>query len=99
MTENARVVIAARGVDAQRFGQLMNESHRSLRDDFEVSVPALDRLVECLLEQRGVYGCKLTGAGFGGACVALLAAGTTVEVQAGALRSYAEHGQRGSVLL
>jgi len=99
VSENARVMIAARGVDAQCFGQLMNESHRSLRDDFEVSVPALDRLVECLLGQRGVYGCKLTGAGFGGACVALLAAGTAAAVQAGALRSYADHGHRGSVLL
>jgi galactokinase len=99
VNENARVVIAADGVDALRFGQLMNESHRSLRDDFAVSVPALDALVECLRDQRGVYGCKLTGAGFGGACVALIETGTAQKAQAGALHAYANQGHRGAVLL
>jgi galactokinase len=71
VSENARVVEAAQGVGAARFGTLMNESHASLRDDYEVSVPALDRLAEALQRHPSVYGARLTGAGFGGACVAL----------------------------
>ena len=72
VTENARVLAAiAEGVDGAAFGTLMNASHASLRDDYEVSVPALDTLCEMLRAEPGVYGARLTGAGFGGACVAL----------------------------
>lgn len=72
VTENARVLAAiADGVDGAAFGKLMNASHASLRDDYEVSVPALDTLCDMLRAEAGVYGARLTGAGFGGACVAL----------------------------
>ncbi|MDB5961731.1 MAG: galK [Massilia sp.] len=71
VSENARVLAAAEGVDAARFGALMNASHYSLRDDYEVSIGALDELTELLRAQPGVFGARLTGAGFGGACVAL----------------------------
>jgi len=71
VSENARVLEAAREVDACRFGMLMDASHASLRDDYEVSVPELDRLVAALQRHRSVHGARLTGAGFGGACVAL----------------------------
>ena len=57
--------------DLVRAGQLMVESHRSLAVDFEVSTPGLDRAVERLLAVDGVYGARLTGAGFGGNVVAL----------------------------
>jgi galactokinase len=98
-TENLRVLEAAAGVDAPHFGKLMTQSHRSLREDYEVSIPALDALVEALLAQPPVFGCKLTGAGFGGACVALLARGSGTEVKRGALEAFATRGFRGSVLL
>ncbi len=52
-------------------GRLMNGSHTSLRDDFEVSTDVVDRLVALLVEMPGVYGARLTGAGFGG-CVVVL---------------------------
>lgn len=58
-------------VDLQRCGALMVESHASLRDDFEVSTPALDELVHTLCATPGVHGARLTGAGFGGCVVAL----------------------------
>jgi hypothetical protein len=74
VTENRRVLMAAHR-SAPEFGQLMNASHASLRDDFEVSVPPLDVLVQCLQEHRQVFGARLTGAGFGGACVALVRSG------------------------
>jgi galactokinase len=70
-----RVLEASWGVDAARFGQLMNDSHASLRDDYEVSIGALDRLTAMLRTSAAVYGARLTGAGFGGACVALCRAG------------------------
>lgn len=71
VSENARVLRAAAPIAAEDFGQLMNESHASLRDDYEVSIPPLDRLVARLQAHPAVHGARLTGAGFGGACVAL----------------------------
>ncbi len=71
VTENRRALHAAQGVSAREFGQAMTESHQSLRDDFEVSIPALDEIVGLLRIDTDVFGAKLTGAGFGGACVAL----------------------------
>ncbi len=74
VTENGRVlafVEARRQGDARLAGELMVASHRSLRDDFEVSTPVLDALVERLCAEPGVFGARLTGGGFGGCVVAL----------------------------
>jgi galactokinase len=71
VTENARVVNAA-GATAHEFGLIMNASHASLRNDYEVTVPAVDHLVLGLSRVPGVFGARMTGAGFGGACVALV---------------------------
>jgi galactokinase len=99
IAENARVLEAAGGVTAQRFGRLMNSSHASLRDDYEVSVPPLDALVALLQAHAGVFGARLTGAGFGGACVALVQEGTAAAVKRDVLRAYAAQGQRGAALV
>ena len=72
VTENARVleaVEALRSGDLERLGALLAASHRSLRDDYQVSVPDLDRLVALAAEAPGVFGARLTGGGFGGAIV------------------------------
>ncbi len=74
ISENARV-LAALDADAVTFGALMTASHASLRDDYAVSVPPIDDLVTALQKQPGVFGARLTGAGFGGCCVALVVAG------------------------
>ncbi len=66
-----QVVDALREVDLDEVGSLLVESHRSLAADFEVSIPALDELVERLVATDGVYGARLTGAGFGGCAVAV----------------------------
>jgi len=58
--------------DAQGFGELMVETHASLRDDYEVSIPELDVLVASALELPGCLGARLTGAGFGGCTVNLV---------------------------
>lgn len=99
VTENARVVHAAHGVDATAFGALMNTSHASLRDDFEVSTPLLDRLVAHLAADDAVFGARLTGAGFGGACVALCAAGEAGRVAQRVLPRYAQDGGHGRLLV
>jgi galactokinase len=93
VSENARVLRAVEGVDAATFGCLMNDSHASLRDDYEVSVPELDRLVELLQAHPSVHGARLTGAGFGGACVALCRAGAASRAGAEVAAKYGERGR------
>jgi len=73
ITENARVLDAAKALkanDFRAFGQLMNESHLSLRDDFEVSCAELNRFVEAAQSEAGCFGARMTGGGFGGCAVA-----------------------------
>ena len=75
-TENRRVVDgveALRRGDLGLFGELMNASHGSLRRDYQVSCPELDSLVDLACEVEGVFGARMTGAGFGGCTVALVA--------------------------
>lgn len=73
--ENARVegaVVALDVGDLASFGELMIASHRSLRDDYEVSCRELDVMMEAALKVEGVYGSRMTGAGFGGCTVSLV---------------------------
>jgi galactokinase len=78
VSENVRTLAAASHLEAGEFdevGALMYESHRSLRDDFEVSSVELDTLVEIAREigpAGGVFGARLTGGGFGGCTVTLV---------------------------
>ena len=75
VTENARVEqlgAALPSGDRAAMGDAMSASHRSLRDDFEVSTAVLDALVERLTALDGVIGARLTGAGWGGCVVALV---------------------------
>ncbi len=99
ITENNRVLEVLPGVSSQRFGELMNASHASLRDDYEVSVPALDMLVEILQKTPGVFGARLTGAGFGGACVALVAKDEGRAIATQVLEQYNDNGHQGRVLV
>jgi len=97
--EDLRVLEAAEGVSAERFGELMNASHDSLRDDYEVSIPELDQLVDALRATPGVLGARLTGAGFGGATVALCRAGQAQQAAQAALSTYNKNGRQGSILI
>jgi galactokinase len=98
-TENARVLQAAESRDAAAFGQLMNASHASLRDDYEVSTPELDLLVRWLQAEEAVFGARLTGAGFGGACVALCRSDAVQQVAASVLEKYNGAGHAGKQLV
>jgi galactokinase len=98
VSENRRVlafVEALRAGDLSRCGALMLESHASLRDDFAVSTPELDALVERLMAD-GAYGARLTGAGFGGCVVSLVPAARAepVATRAGGWVMHAADGAR-----
>jgi len=74
VTENTRVleaVAALEAGDAERLGSLLDATHRSLRDDFQVSTDVVDALVDRLRRQPGVLGARITGGGFGGAVLAI----------------------------
>jgi len=91
VSENARVRRAAealRARDLAEMGRLLLASHRSLRDDYEVSSPELDALVEGATAQAGIYGARLTGAGFGGCTVNLVAPDAVEAVCEGLARAY-----------
>ena len=90
--ENARVqafAAACRGGDLAAMGQLMLESHTRLREDFEVSCPELDFLVEKSRQFPGVYGARLTGGGFGGCVVTLVERGAESAFEAYIQEEYA----------
>jgi galactokinase len=103
MTENARVleaVEALRSGALERLGGLLAASHRSLRDDYQVSVPDLDRLVALAAEAPGVFGARLTGGGFGGAIVvAARPEGLRASMERVAERYRAQTGRTATVLV
>ena len=75
VTENQRTVQAAEALqrsDACGLGRLMTQSHKSLRDDFEVSGPELDVMFNLAQDQKGVYGARMMGGGFGGSTINLV---------------------------
>ena len=91
--ENERVlrgVAALRAGDLDAFGWLMNESHSSLRNDYEVSCPELDIMVKAAWKVDGVYGSRMTGAGFGGCTVSLVAEEAIEDFQIQVAAAYEE---------
>ncbi len=91
ITENARTLAAAAAMrqgDAAALGQLMDASHASLRDDFEVTNDQLNIMVDCARQHPGCYGARMTGAGFGGCAVALVRAGASDDFARAVTASY-----------
>jgi galactokinase len=92
--EDERVLAAVRALerdDLPELGRLMYASHASLRDDYEVSIPELDRFVE-LAREEGALGARLTGAGFGGCAIALIEQGEVENLEKRVLEGFAERG-------
>lgn len=84
VSENLRVQQAADALESgatQKLSRLMADSHRSLRDDYEVSCPELDTMVEIAARQRGVLGARMTGGGFGGCTINLVDTAWAAEFQ------------------
>jgi galactokinase len=102
ITENARVleaVEAMRRNDAESLGRLFVESHASMRDDFDVSLPEIDRLVEIAIEQPDTLGARLTGGGFGGAIVMLCRTSTARSVTNRTVTIYTNETHRAAQVL
>ena len=103
ITENQRVLdarAALLGGDLPTLGRLFAASHASMRDDYDVSVPQVDLLVELASAHEDVFGARLTGGGFGGAVVIAAAAGRGPSVAADVSRAYRERsGYPGDVLV
>lgn len=96
VTEIQRTLNAAEMLEQMnynKFGQLMTESHISLRDDYNVSCPELDSLVELALSVDGVLGSRMTGGGFGGCTVTLVGI-----IEQLVLRSLFKLSKRGHIL-
>jgi galactokinase len=91
ISENARVIEAAAALeenDLVAFGKLMTESHRSLREDYEVSCAELDLMVELASQIEGVYGARMTGGGFGGCTINLVKAENVMQFKQVVAQSY-----------
>jgi len=103
VSENERVrafVAALAAGDVSRCGALVDASHASLREDFEVSIEELDVLADALRSQRGVHGARLVGAGFGGSVLALANAGCAADAARAAAERYRSRtGRTGRVVM
>jgi galactokinase len=103
VTENDRVKRAASALetgDVAAFGRFMADSHRSLRDDYEVSTPELDLMVELASGHEGVHGSRMTGGGFGGCTINLVDASQAEEVQQMFEQNYeARTGRKPTILI
>jgi galactokinase len=91
VTENARVPSAAAALrigDLDEIGALMRASHVSMRDDFEISTPEVDAMVESAMRANGTIGARMTGGGFGGCTVNLVRAGEAAAFAASVQASY-----------
>jgi galactokinase len=94
ITENQRVldtVAALRSEGPLAIGELLDASHVSMRDDFEISVPELDLAVETA-QANGAIGARMTGGGFGGAAIALVPSSSVSRLQVAIDGAFAEHG-------
>jgi galactokinase len=93
VSENQRTQRAAEAMrrsDVKTLGELLHQSHESLRDDFEVSSPALDAMVACARQDPAGLGARMTGAGFGGCAVALVRSGETEGFLSRVLAAFAQ---------
>jgi galactokinase len=102
VSENARVlaaVAALRAGDLGGLGALLDGSHRSLRDDFEVSTAEVDLLVDLVRDRPGIHGARITGGGFGGSIVAVAEAGSGRAAAAAAVAGYEERSGRSARII
>lgn len=102
VTENDRVLTGVAFLeigDIEKFGKLMYASHESLRDDYEVSIDAIDALVDAARYEPDVYGARLTGGGFGGSVVMAARAGTATALAHRMAAAYQQRWGRAPTVL
>ena len=94
VTENQRVLAAADRLQAQDYrglAPLLDASHASMRDDFEITVPTVDLAVQ-VASEAGAHGARMTGGGFGGCIIALVDRGRSDEVAEAVAEAFAASG-------
>ena len=94
ITENQRVLDAVNALKSgnlEQMGELMLQSHASMRDDFEISIPELDLAVETAMSS-GAVGARMTGGGFGGAAIAIIHQTKLDELRNKSLEAFSNHG-------
>jgi galactokinase len=97
ISENRRVKQAARAMESRgldALGKIMEQGYKSCRDDYENSIPELDRLHDLATVLPGVYGVRICGAGWGGCLLALVQKKRAAQFQEGILTKYAEQSGR-----
>jgi galactokinase len=103
ITENARVLQAVKSLelaDLSSFGKLLNQSHISMRDDYEVSIPEIDLLVDLAQRATDVYGARMTGGGFGGSIIIGAKTGSAHRIASEVASEYtAKSGRHARVLM
>jgi galactokinase len=92
-------VAAMRAGDLPRLGELLYASHASMRDDYEVSIPEIDLLVDLARRQPDTIGARLTGGGFGGSIVILARSGTARHVGEAVAQAYAAQSGKDPTVL
>lgn len=93
ISENKRVLDAVKAMkkgNAAALGKLMNDSHASMRDDYEISRDEMNQIVAIAQAQPGCYGARMTGGGFGGCAIALVAEDQLKDFQEAVIREYLE---------
>lgn len=93
VSENARVHLAVNAIkekNLKELGKLFNESHASMKNDYEVSIPEIDTLVELCQKDSRVFGARLTGGGFGGSIVALTLKDASQDIGEAIVKKYQE---------
>ncbi len=102
VSENKRVFEAVGAIkekDLNRLGRLFAQSHASMRDDYDVSIPEIDLLVSLCMKDPSVYGARLTGGGFGGSIVCLTKKGQQQAVAEKVLKAYHEQTKEKATVL
>jgi galactokinase len=102
ITEDERVLAAVRAMqagDLATLGALFYASHESMRDDYEVSIPEIDLLVELARQEPGIYGARLTGGGFGGSVVMLARQGEAAAIASRIAAAYAQQSRQKPTVL
>lgn len=103
ITENDRVhraVSAFKNGRINEIGELFYQSHASMRDDYQVTIPEIDRLVELCRAERGTIGARMTGGGFGGSIVALTKKGEGRAIATAVVQAYVRQtGEKGTIVV
>lgn len=102
VSENERVHEAVKAIkdkDIKKLGKLFNESHISMKNDYEVSIPEIDILVELCQKDSRVFGARLTGGGFGGSIVAITQKDASQDVGEAVVKKYQEKTRQKGIIL